>query len=686
MSFEQLPQEFKQLRTWYGFRLEPRQEPGKFSKAPRDIKTGYNASWRDKETGRTLERYSFPEAVAALENGALGFDGIGFIFPDNGGLFGVDLDGVIDNAGNIEPWALEIVEALDSYTEYSVSGHGLHILCKGSLPVGGNRKGPVELYQDARFLTVTGKPYGKPRKLAERTQEAARVHAKYISAPAQKNAPGAAQRPQEPRELADDDLLRIMFNSPNGANIKALWDNPGGDHSANDMALVNHLLFWTYWDTGDVDLARVDRLFRRSGLMREKWDERRGAETYGQRTLNKALSGFTPPRNCRAQATAADFDDLDAPPVSSPPVGSEPPAPLEKKSAADIIDGFFNRVQSEIYKPISTSFSHLDDFLGGGLLVKSFVLIGAASSMGKTTFAQQMVENMAVQTGRDVVYFPLEMGVDALLSKSISRVSFEITKNAAAALRADEVLQGYKWGQLSPDQRDSLERARDFIKRRHTSVYYADLPNANADAFIATLERYKVPGKPAPFIVLDYIQLLQGGQRDDAAGTIKKATKALHDYAIANDTIVFAITAFNREATKSSRVSMESARDTSDLEYSMDYGFYLNFWDMENTKEMKQTDAGKPIIAPREELKNDKPRRISVKIVKNRLGPTDVRVGFKYYSAFNYFESASHSEMKAAYTAAEDARKWARMGVPVEYPEAGEFTEIEDGDQDNPFL
>lgn len=668
MNYEHVPQELKALKTWYCYKLEPRKgQPGKYNKAPRDIKTGYPARWRDKDTGRTLEGYTFTEAVAAL-NGPLGFDGIGFIFPDNGGLFGVDLDGVI-SGGQITQEAADIIRALDSYTEYSPSGTGVHILCKGSIPPGGNRKGFFEIYQDARFLTVTGKPYGTPRKLQERTQEAARVHARYITA----QEPRPAQ--QSPRgQQSDADILSRMFTSKQGAEIKRLWDGDDrGDHSAADLALVNHLCYWT---NGDAEA--IDRLFRSSGLMRDKWDRPESTfGTYGNRTIQTALSKFTPytgPAYTYEQARR-DFDDLDAP--ASSPVETQPAPPFVKRSAADLVGDFMAKVQSDLYKPIPTGFKHLDDALAGGLLTKSFVLIGAASSMGKTTFAQQMVESMAAAYGRDVVYFPLEMSVDALIAKSLSRLSFELTQDSAQALTSAQVMQGYKWGELTQEQRAALQRAGEYIKKRHSSVYYADLPNAQADTILATAERYTEPGKPAPFIVLDYIQLLQGSQGEDAAGTIKKATKALHDYAIRNNTIVFAITAFNREATKGGKAQLESARDTSDLEYSMDYGFYFNFWDNENPKDLDKSKDGRPIILPRDELIKDKPRRVSVKLIKNRLGPTGETVGFKYHAAFNYFESASHADMKDAYTAA----RLAAQGVTVSDNPADFFADFDDTEE-----
>ena len=80
-----------------------------------------------------------------------------------------------------------------------------------------------------------------------------------------------------PRRPVGDDgaLLERMFAAINGAPILALWrgdtSSHGDDDSAADLALCSHLAFWTGGDAG-----RVDGMFRHSGLMRPKWDERRG--------------------------------------------------------------------------------------------------------------------------------------------------------------------------------------------------------------------------------------------------------------------------------------------------------------------------------------------------------------------------------------------------------------------------
>lgn len=92
--------------------------------------------------------------------------------------------------------------------------------------------------------------------------------------------------------LPDDELLERIRRSAQGAKFARLWagDTSGhrNDDSAADLALCGILAWWC-----GPDADRIDRLFRRSGLMRAKWDERRGTSTYGRDTIDKALTGKT---------------------------------------------------------------------------------------------------------------------------------------------------------------------------------------------------------------------------------------------------------------------------------------------------------------------------------------------------------------------------------------------------------
>jgi primase-polymerase (primpol)-like protein len=83
-------------------------------------------------------------------------------------------------------------------------------------------------------------------------------------------------------------ILRKALGAANGAKFARLWRGDtseyDNDWSRADLALCRMLAYWC-----DGDRALVDALFRRSGLMRPKWDEARGRMTYGQRTIQAAL-------------------------------------------------------------------------------------------------------------------------------------------------------------------------------------------------------------------------------------------------------------------------------------------------------------------------------------------------------------------------------------------------------------
>jgi primase-polymerase (primpol)-like protein len=145
-----VPDEMKVRPQWVLWRLEERAgKPTKVPYSPHGLRQ--RASSTDLTTWGTFE-----EVLALLEH----YDGIGFVFCSADPYTGVDLDGCRDpHTSELEPWAAEIVAALDSYTELSPSGTGVHIICKAKIPRGG-RRGQIEMYAQDRFFTVTGHPLG----------------------------------------------------------------------------------------------------------------------------------------------------------------------------------------------------------------------------------------------------------------------------------------------------------------------------------------------------------------------------------------------------------------------------------------------------------------------------------------------------------------------------------------------
>jgi len=298
LQAEQLPPEIRALDRFVAWAYTWKDgngngDAGKWDKPPYvATETSTLASSTDPKTWRT-----FQEAVAAVEDGKVDGLGIGLGPHENvpdavaagNDLAAIDLDKCIDAQGTIAPWAAAIVAQMRTYTERSPGRTGLRLLFRATqLPAVGRKKGQFEIYNSGRYVTLTGHHLpGTPDTIETRTAEAAAVHAQIFGAPADK--PAAAPRPAAAPDLDDAARLDRARHATNGALFSALMagdtSQHGGDDSAADLALSNLLAFWLNADAG-----RIDAAFRQSGLMRPKWDERRGAETYGQKTIKKAIS------------------------------------------------------------------------------------------------------------------------------------------------------------------------------------------------------------------------------------------------------------------------------------------------------------------------------------------------------------------------------------------------------------
>jgi primase-polymerase (primpol)-like protein len=215
-----------------------------------------------------------------------GCDGIGFVFTQSDPFCGIDLDRCRDANGIIAPEALELIRRFDSFTELSPSGNGAHILISAKLAGRGRRSGKIEMYDSGRYFTITGKHLsGTPRSIHNRQQILDDLTADVFGPEPKQKVP----RPFNcDPDVSDDDLILRAHNSRNGDHFGRLWQGDtsdySNDHSRADLALCRMLSFWC---RGDAD--RIDRLFRRSGLMRDKWDLRAGQIPYGSRTIKAVL-------------------------------------------------------------------------------------------------------------------------------------------------------------------------------------------------------------------------------------------------------------------------------------------------------------------------------------------------------------------------------------------------------------
>lgn len=315
-DFNSIPQEMRAVPHWVA----------RVDKFPINPNSLYGAKSTDKTNWGTFEQAKAAIGKKAKAKNIQGKEcnGIGFVLSDP--FCGIDIDHCINpQTGEITAEALDIIQTMESYTEISPSGTGVHIFYKndGNTHKEWHKKKPIdevqhlEMYQCDRYFTVTGKIYQNYNTLCERSERASLIYQAYM----QDEQPptvtdNTAEQPKQTafkltsEPLTDGEIIEKAMNAKNGAEFLSLWRGDtskyNGDESRADLALCNMLAFWS---SGNADT--IDRLFRQSGLMRDKWDRATGQSTYGGITVDTAL------RNCneyynpthRADTALQDFKD-----------------------------------------------------------------------------------------------------------------------------------------------------------------------------------------------------------------------------------------------------------------------------------------------------------------------------------------------------------------------------------------
>jgi putative DNA primase/helicase len=283
---ESLPEALRDIPHWMGTRFERRKD-GKTDKPPYRVVSGLPVIKADKTNPENWATYS--EALAAYERGDV--EAIGFVLTDGDLYFVMDLDGVIDrDTGEIHPAAAEVIHALNSYTEISCSGTGVHVIGHGAKPgyagCRSNKLGfDLEIYDSARFVVMTGRRMTDTPGPRDRQDELLSLCQKLWP----KREKLYSRRPTHPAPvgLEDQELLGRAQRSSTGAKFRRLYDagDTTGYASASeaDFSLLNMLIFWT---AGDRD--QIMRLFEASALHRAKEKHR----DYVRRSVNKALGSY----------------------------------------------------------------------------------------------------------------------------------------------------------------------------------------------------------------------------------------------------------------------------------------------------------------------------------------------------------------------------------------------------------
>lgn len=297
----------------------------------------------------------------------------------------------------------------------------------------------------------------------------------------------------------------------------------------------------------------------------------------------------------------------------------------EQNSLAGMASAFLEYLDRSRVRPaLSSGLPGLDALLGGGVFPGLYVL-GAPSSLGKTTLLLQMADSMAA-AGQDVLFFSLEMSRWELLAKSLSRRA-----GAKSPLSVREILQG-KTGRAQLEK--LLEEYNRACGCRFFSVCCETPPTPGELA--AQVRRHRERRGRAPVVFVDYLQILapQDPRATDKQN-IDRAVLVLKALSRELDIPVFAVSSFNRESyTKGA--SMEAFKESGAVEYAADVLLAL-----------QMTALGQEGFDLNREKAAD-PRREDLVLLKNRSGVPFGTVPLLYHAKANLFEQASASPAPAA--------------------------------------
>jgi putative DNA primase/helicase len=256
-SFTTVPAELKALARWVVRDAH---------KVPHDPRTGRGAKPNDSSTWCDYE-----QAVANCD----GYAGIGCMIAPP--FVGIDLDKCRNaESGEVEPWATEIITGLHSYTELSPSETGFHIWVRGELAEGRRRAGRFEMYGETRYFTVTGLHVpGTPLTIERANVQSLQSRIESID-PLNKRTPVSKQPDQVAINGTGSKYDALMAGNWQGMGIYPSQSD--ADEALCVILALKH----------QSDAEVIDAKFRESKLMRPKWDEKRGAQTYGRITIRTA--------------------------------------------------------------------------------------------------------------------------------------------------------------------------------------------------------------------------------------------------------------------------------------------------------------------------------------------------------------------------------------------------------------
>lgn len=308
---------------------------------------------------------------------------------------------------------------------------------------------------------------------------------------------------------------------------------------------------------------------------------------------------------------------------------------IKQNNTADYLDAFNAYIKErEGIPPIKTGYNELDKVLEGGLN-EGLYIIGAVSSLGKTTLMLQIADQVA-KAGTDVLYFTLEMSKNELIARSISRNTFNITidrkLDKSLAKTTAGIISSYRYKNYSQAELDLIQQAQEKYKRDSANNLYIIEGVGNIsviDIGEAVRKHERLTGK-APVVFIDYMQILAPvDNKQDAKASmdytvveLKRLSRDLH-------IPILTVSSFNRSGY-GGKATTTDFKESGAIEYTADV--LIGLW--YNGADKREFDEN--------EARSKNPREIEATIIKNRNGVAGKTIHFDYYPMFNYFEETDY--------------------------------------------
>ena len=301
-------------------------------------------------------------------------------------------------------------------------------------------------------------------------------------------------------------------------------------------------------------------------------------------------------------------------------------------SAASHLQEFINGIAASVNTPsISTGFDQLDQLLEGGLYPGLYIM-GAVSSLGKTTLSLQIADNIAM-SGRDVLIVSLEMARAELMAKSISRhTALEIITNGgnmANAKTTRGITDGKRWAKYNQTEKQLIQTAIAQYGEYadHVFIIQGEGDYGVKEIRKAVDQHVQTTGS-APIVVVDYLQIISPyneryTDKQNTDASVRELRRISRDY----NTPVLAISSLNRE-NYDVKINMAAFKESGAIEYSSDCLIGLQF------KGAGEKNFDGDAAAEKS------PREVELKLLKQRNGKARGTVQLEYFPMFNLYREA----------------------------------------------